>query len=353
MLNMQSLYAVYHWYEKAKVCCAYIFDADSLDDLAGSEWFRRGWTLQELVAPSEVLFFDRHWRPLGSKHDLWRLIAQPSGVHEELLAGFKRLEDFSIAQIMSWASHRKTSRVEDEAYCLLGLVRVNMPLLYGERREAFRRLQELIMARSDDNSLFAWGLGSHGPGQGMYQTHASLLAPSPQHFQRSRDVEKGFATQRISFELTNRGMMVLMHRSYNPAILDKLLRYASERLDEETESPLGLTLPLGCLAYGSSRNKKAICKHRHNRDGCPCAPPEVFNLQLILERGRWRRLGVASHRDESSWAEYTGSHYFAYANDYVRIYVHHDRWSGTGPVLALAAREWLHVQDHTDYFYGV
>lgn len=58
---------------------------------------------------------------------------------------------------MSWAAHRKTTRLEDEAYCLLGIFSINMPTLYGEGRAAFRRLQEEIMQTSTDLSLLAWG----------------------------------------------------------------------------------------------------------------------------------------------------------------------------------------------------
>jgi hypothetical protein len=67
------------------------------------------------------------------------------------------IDQASIAKMMSWASKRTTTRMEDIAYCLLGIFGVNMPLLYGEREKAFIRLQEEIMKNSDDQSLFAWG----------------------------------------------------------------------------------------------------------------------------------------------------------------------------------------------------
>jgi hypothetical protein len=69
-----------------------------------------------------------------------------------------------MAQTMSWAAHRKAIRVEDLAYCLMGLFGVNMPILYSEGDRAFIRLQEEIMRISDDDSIFAWkfhfGVGS-------------------------------------------------------------------------------------------------------------------------------------------------------------------------------------------------
>jgi hypothetical protein len=56
---------------------------------------------------------------------------------------------------MSWASKRETTRVEDTAYCLMGLFGVNMLPLYGEGRKAFMRLQLEILRMSDDESIFA------------------------------------------------------------------------------------------------------------------------------------------------------------------------------------------------------
>ena len=57
---------------------------------------------------------------------------------------------------MRWASGRKATRIEDEVYSLLGLFRVNMPLLYGEGRRALLRLQLEIIKRSRDETILAW-----------------------------------------------------------------------------------------------------------------------------------------------------------------------------------------------------
>jgi hypothetical protein len=58
---------------------------------------------------------------------------------------------------MSWASSRITSRLEDEAYCLLGVFDVQMPLLYGEGAKAFQRLQaEIIGQGVAYQSLLMW-----------------------------------------------------------------------------------------------------------------------------------------------------------------------------------------------------
>jgi hypothetical protein len=72
------------------------------------------------------------------------------------------------------------------AYCLLGLFDINLPLLYGEGRKAFHRLQEEIIKQFDDHTIFLWDLHSKkGPpklsrsiGHGT-ASYAGLFANSP------------------------------------------------------------------------------------------------------------------------------------------------------------------------------
>jgi hypothetical protein len=124
--------------------------------LRESRWFTRGWTLQELIAPQTVEFFTADWVGIGPKKKLCGLLSSITKIDEHILKG-GNLAEVSVARKMSWASHRKTSRLEDMAYCLLGIFDVNLPLIYGEGRKAFRRLQEAIMVTTPDQSLFAWG----------------------------------------------------------------------------------------------------------------------------------------------------------------------------------------------------
>ncbi|KAK7225906.1 hypothetical protein V2G26_013909 [Clonostachys chloroleuca] len=139
---------------------------------------RRGWTLQELIAPSVAIFLDQNWRELGNKEELRKVLSYHTGIPEELLCkniGVD-LSEYSVAQKMSWAASQTTTRVEDRAYSLLGIFGIYMPPIYGGGENAFIRLQEEIMRVSDDHSLFAWSsLDSHG----------SLLARSPDAFKDS------------------------------------------------------------------------------------------------------------------------------------------------------------------------
>jgi hypothetical protein len=148
---------MFRWYGKAHVCYVYLADVYEATQFARSRWFTRGWTLQELVAPATVWFYNSDWQFLGTKQELCEELEAITDIDVSILTS-GHLEKVSIARKMSWAANRQTTRVEDQAYCLLGIFAVNMPLLYGEGQKAFIRLQEEIMKTSDDQSLFAWGL---------------------------------------------------------------------------------------------------------------------------------------------------------------------------------------------------
>jgi len=154
---------MFRWYKNAEVCYVYLPDVVWCEDisimserLSRSRWFTRGWTLQELIAPLKVEFYATDWRKIATKDELCGLLSSITSIDEHILRG-GRLDDVSVARRMSWASCRKTSRIEDIAYSLLGIFDVNIPLIYGEGSKAFQRLQKAIMNASYDQSLFAWG----------------------------------------------------------------------------------------------------------------------------------------------------------------------------------------------------
>ena len=161
---------MFTWYRNSVICYAYLSDIpepfsvrdpnwgglfDVKHRFKFSRWFTRGWTLQELLAPQIVEFYAANWEPFGTKEMLQHEIAVITGIGAKALLG-KDLSSFNVAERMSWASQRSTTRIEDRAYSLLGIFQVNMPLLYGEGNRAFLRLQEEILKTVDDYTIFAW-----------------------------------------------------------------------------------------------------------------------------------------------------------------------------------------------------
>ena len=209
----EAINSMYPWYQKAVVCYAFLADVPSdVDTLptnskfAKSRWFTRGWTLQELLAPANLIFFSQDWIEIGRKSTLCDTISHITGIHAYILSGLTDLESTSLATRMSWASKRVTTRVEDMAYCLMGIFGVNMPMLYGEAGRSFIRLQEEIMKDSDDQSIFAWLDPTASK-----TSQRGLLATTPAHFINSGNIlpYRGMKA-RSPYSITNKGLCITL-----------------------------------------------------------------------------------------------------------------------------------------------
>ena len=227
----ESINSMYHWYWEASLCVVYLEDFLEKDywkrlppfgkafeprtlakvgaqSLASCAWFKRGWTLQELLAPRHVTFCDLDWDILGTKSALARDLSDITGIDLDALKNRAFIRQSSVARRMSWAAGRKTTRIEDTAYCLLGLFNVNMPLLYGERHKAFTRLQSEIVRVSDDESIFAWA---------QDRPYSGLFATSPHAFATSRNIVGFKADTKLSqpYQMTNRGLAIYLASDFS------------------------------------------------------------------------------------------------------------------------------------------
>ena len=176
----ESINSMYAWYRDSAICYAYLVDLP-VSKLEDSRWFTRGWTLQELIAPKEIKFYDKDWVLQGSKADLLPELQNITGIDAGVLQG-GNLRLIQAAKKLSWAARRQTTRSEDIAYCLLGILDISMPMLYGEGPRAFIRLQEELVRQYDDETIFAWRDDAASSG------YTGLFAPSPAAFARSADI---------------------------------------------------------------------------------------------------------------------------------------------------------------------
>ncbi|PMD58686.1 uncharacterized protein K444DRAFT_489428, partial [Hyaloscypha bicolor E] len=146
-----AINSMFRWYQEAVLCYVYLSDvpdpedhSSTVESFSASRWFKRGWTLQELIAPSKVHFFSHKGQFLGSKVSRAQDIHHITGIPLKILQG-ESLAQFSIDERFSWAQTRQTTVEEDTAYCLLGIFDIHMTLIYGEgRRKALDRLQRKI-----------------------------------------------------------------------------------------------------------------------------------------------------------------------------------------------------------------
>ncbi|KAI0509007.1 HET-domain-containing protein [Xylaria bambusicola] len=204
----EAINSMYAWYHDSAVCYAYLSDVGDFDragrgadEFRKSRWFTRGWTLQELLAPKEVIFFNANWESIANRNSLADIICRATMVHKGALEDRNTISEYSIAQRMSWAADRQTSKLEDIAYCLLGIFGINMSLRYGEGSKAFTRLQEEIIKVSDDQSIFAWDFFGH-----QQSDLTGVLAPSPGPFASCGSIVWDRSAMRWPYSITNLGI---------------------------------------------------------------------------------------------------------------------------------------------------
>lgn len=152
-----AITSMFDWYARATKCYVYLSDVfngscgmSDTDNVSWQaqfrrcRWLTRGWTLQELLAPKVVEFYDRAGALLGDKRTLEHHICEITGIPAAALRG-RSLTSFSVEERLSWQRNRKTKKPEDAAYSLSGICGVSMVPVYGEGKDrAMARLRKEI-----------------------------------------------------------------------------------------------------------------------------------------------------------------------------------------------------------------
>jgi hypothetical protein len=161
----KAINLMFEWYQQADVCLAYLRDVEEARDetkFQQSEWFERGWTLQELLAPRVVVFLTRTWEVIGNKgastngydgttvgDGLEEVIAKITNVPREVLQEYQCSSQVSTQEKIRWMEGRKTTEEEDMTYALFGILNVSLAVIYGERGRARDRLLAVIREREE------------------------------------------------------------------------------------------------------------------------------------------------------------------------------------------------------------
>ncbi|KAI6164621.1 hypothetical protein EDD17DRAFT_1775523 [Pisolithus thermaeus] len=148
----EAITSMFRWYRESALTIVYFSDVSgfSREDLVKSKWFKRGWTLQELLAPRVMRFYDQTWTPC---------VRGPEYNHKlvpEWLDALQRATTIPVYEKLRWASSRVTQRTEDLAYCLFGIFDLSLQPQYGEGERAFGRLLVELIRVTQDTSLLDW-----------------------------------------------------------------------------------------------------------------------------------------------------------------------------------------------------
>ncbi|KAL8894451.1 MAG: hypothetical protein Q9207_008500 [Kuettlingeria erythrocarpa] len=264
----EAINSMYDWYRCSAICYVYLNDVPNdyitlEETLRQSRWFSRGWTLQELLAPYDLEFYNKRWRSIGDKIGLAIQISSAAQINPQYITDWGSVRRASVATRMSWASGRNTTRLEDVAYCLMGLFEVNMPLLYGEGRKAFLRLQHEIAKNSDDESLFAWYSVD------STKTESGIFADDPSCFESSQGIEPYHISgiDRVPNSITSRGLaMEAYYRTIGPHFVDPDCGH----IDKQPQYAL---VPLHCANTQAAGQPFVIILKWLSRDICVRALP--------------------------------------------------------------------------------
>ena len=214
----ESIRSMFSWYRNSKICIVHLSETIAPHSMGLDPWFTRGWTLQELLAPKAIKFFSKSWSPLTAKPNdkipdlelgcpLWEIISNITQIPVDQLLNFEPGIN-SVSERMVWVSKRKTTRVEDMAYCLIGIFNVPLSIAYGEGRMAFHRLQVEIVQRSHDRGLFIW----NGPNSSQSPLN-SMFAAGPEAFKCESLLTEGedmAGSADPTYALTNYGLRILL-----------------------------------------------------------------------------------------------------------------------------------------------
>ncbi|KAI0523802.1 heterokaryon incompatibility protein-domain-containing protein [Xylaria bambusicola] len=211
----ESINSMFKWYQASEVCIVFLSDlppnSSPFEDtikfphqFPRCRWLTRGFTLQELIASSRLLFYDSSWNCRGTKSEWKSLISNTTGIDLDVLEDPECLSSVPVGRRMSWAAKRKTQREEDRAYCLLGIFDVNMPLIYGEGGKAFMRLQQEIAKQTCDLTLFAWQQEGPDP------PYRGILAQSSAEFANCGSLKHKIRDANLTNEytFTNKGLRI-------------------------------------------------------------------------------------------------------------------------------------------------
>ncbi|KAH7006424.1 heterokaryon incompatibility protein-domain-containing protein [Fusarium venenatum] len=219
----EAINSMFRWYELAEICFAYLSDVSASEDpeITGlsfrrSRWFKRDWTLQELIAPTKFSFYDKDLEEIYMRQSIADVIEDITGIRKLFLSDArwrgkigKTLSTVIVAERMP----------EDLAYC----------------PKAFQRLQEEIMKKSDDSSLLSWDY--EDPYTRWDFEEDSLLAPNPSSFRGYRDLEHSYLEgfNAASFSMNQRGlqMEVPVRVDFTHQLLVYMILGCSSRLEKE------------------------------------------------------------------------------------------------------------------------
>ncbi|KAG2137037.1 hypothetical protein DEU56DRAFT_353916 [Suillus clintonianus] len=204
----ESIRSMFRWYKNSAICIIHLAQSKTIKDMEWDEWMERGWTLQELLAPGVIKFFNKDWMPMtgdeddksGEETEVMETLHRATGIPHDDLRTFQP-GPVRVDERMAWAAMRQTTRVEDVAYSLMGIFDVSLQIAYGEGGDrAFYRLIEALM-HAGSPSVLNWAGEA-----AKHHSSACAIPRSPRSFMGSKG--SWFCDGRLEMTMTSLGLRV-------------------------------------------------------------------------------------------------------------------------------------------------
>ncbi|KAG2158952.1 heterokaryon incompatibility protein-domain-containing protein [Suillus bovinus] len=303
----ESIRSMFRWYRNSGICIVHLAKSTTIEDILHDEWTERGWTLQELLAPFHIKFFNKHWKPMTNDLNdkrkeattkLLQTLEKATGIpHREIYWQFNP-GPFKVDERMVWAARRKTMRVEDVAYSLMGIFDVSLQIAYGEGGDrAFCRLIEAIM-QAGDHSVLNW------KGTAAKHHSSDVIPRSPRSF-LNRPELKLASGGRLEMTMNGLGLrmpLVILPLSLPPStvatgtgrarITFDCPLYPNIKVDINVNNSVGhgqYRYALGIINYSLVRDGslREVVEMQGKSAGFPlkCRPVDPFNTSTCPPRG--------------------------------------------------------------------
>ncbi|KAF8129301.1 hypothetical protein EV363DRAFT_1338600 [Boletus edulis] len=249
----EALVSMFKWYQGAAqtlVLLRGVRSPSRRGDLVRSIWNSRVWTFQEYHASKVVRFYNEDWT-------LYMNIDIPNHKESpEILSEMEEATGISAQALMALQPGLddilgETTLLEDEAYSLLGIFSLSLPVVYGEEDQALGRLLSQLVTSSGDTSILAW-TGKSGRFNSCLPARISVFSqPLTSHIPRATTIAEMEA-------FTGRLRSASLSLNWITKLYDRLDQLRVPSFSGKRMTLPCITFKLGPLSISSNKSERVF-----------------------------------------------------------------------------------------------
>ena len=180
----KSIRSMYNWYKESALTIVLLAAGSAV--LKHNRWMTRAWTLQELLSPKSIRFYDRNWElyqgDILPNHKesprIMQELAEAVDLTRDALIDFSP-KSLSIRAKLRLASTREATEKADVAYALIGIFSSDLIPEYRDPEDALGLLLEEIVHRERDAKAVLDWVGKSSQFNSCLPAHISAYQHPP------------------------------------------------------------------------------------------------------------------------------------------------------------------------------